>query len=150
MKIEQIKEKFQIDVGAPMPTILSNEHNLFLIFYASDVETKDDRVVTVKFGRFAQFKFGNPNDESMNGHPLYELGLEPYAIQKVIGSSWIDELIKMNSVHPYHKEEHFLKYQHFIFFFHDTCFEIVAQGYAIEANSKSNMKDEIQRIGKLL
>ena len=111
---------------------------------------KDDGIVTIKFDRFAQFKFGNPNDEAMEGHPLYDLGLEPYSIQKVIDSEWIKELTKMNSIHPYHKDEQFDKFEHFIFFFHDTCFEIVAEGYSIEENSESNMRDEIQRIGKLI
>ena len=162
MRIEQITEKFQIDVGAPTPTILSNEHNLYLIFYVSIVDAnwdgtsvhmrteKDEGIVTVKFDRFAQFKFGSPNDEAISGHPLYKLGLEAYSIQKVIGSDWVNELKKMNSVHPYHKDESFEEYEHFIFFFHDTCFEIVAKGYSIQENSESNMKDEIQRICKLL
>jgi hypothetical protein len=162
MKIEQIKEGFDIDIGAPMPTILSNEHHIYLIFYVSNVAPiwdgstvhirteNDEGIVTVKFERFAQFKFGNPNDESINGHPLYELGLQPYSIQKVNESEWIQELIKMNSVHPYHKDELFSKYEHFIFFFHDTCFEIVAKGYSIEENPETTIKDEIQRIGKLL
>ena len=86
----------------------------------------------------------------MEGHPLYHLGLEPYSIQKVIDSQWIKELTKMNSVHPYHKDEQFEKYEHFIFFFHDTCFEIVAESYSIDKNSESNMRAEIQRIGKLI
>lgn len=162
MIIEQIKEGFDIDVGAPMPTILSNEHHIYLIFYVSNIDPEwdgstvhmrtenDEGIVTIKFDRFAQFKFGNPNDESINGHPLYKLGLQPYSIQKVIESEWIKELIKMNSVHPYHKDERFSKYEHFIFFFHDTCFEIVAESYSIEQNLETTMKDEIQRIGKLL
>ena len=162
MKIEQIKEGFEIDVGAPAPTILSNEHHVYVIFYIRDVDPnwdgttvhvrseEDEGIVTVKFNRFAQFKFGSPNDEAMNGHPLYHLGLEPYSIQKVLDSEWIKELIKMNSVHPHHRDEAFEKYEHFIFFFHDTCFEIVAEGYSIEENSESSMRKEIERIGKLL
>ena len=86
----------------------------------------------------------------MEGHPLYDLGLEPYSIQKVIESEWVKELTKMNSVHPNHKDEHFSNYKHFIFFFHDTCFEIVAESYSIEENCKPSMKEEIQRVGKLL
>mgnify|MGYP003677813958 CR=1 FL=1 len=162
MRIEQITEKFQIDVGAPTPTILSNEHNLYLIFYVSNVDPnwdgtsvnmrteEDEGIVTAKFDRFAQFKFGSPNDEAISGHPLYELGLEAYSIQKVIDSEWINDLKKMNSVHPYHKDELFEKYEHFIFFFHDTCFEIISEGYSIEENTKSNMRDEIERISKLI
>jgi hypothetical protein len=162
MKIEQINEKFDIDVGAPMPTILSNEHHIYLIFYVSNIDPNwdgstvhmrsenDEGIVTIKFDRFAQFKFGNPNDEAINGHPLYELGLQPFSIQKVAESEWIKELTKMNSVHPYHNDEQFSKYEHFIFFFHDTCFEIVAEGYSVEQSSEMTMKDEIQRIGELL
>lgn len=162
MKIEQIKEKFKIDIGAPMPTILSNEHHVYLIFYVSNIDpnwngktihmrTKNDKgIVTVKFNGFAQFKFGNPNDEAIGGHPYAKLGLEPYAIQKVLNSNWIEELRKMNSVHHYHKDEYFSDYKHYIFFFHDTCFEIVTENYTIENNSMSNMKDEIKRISELL
>ncbi len=162
MKIEQIKEKFEIDIGAPMPTILSNEYNLYLIFYVRnripdwDGKTvhlrteKDEGIVTVKFDRFIQYKFGYPNDEAIEAHPLYKLGLEPYSIQKVVDSEWISELKKMNSVHPSHNDKRFDKYEHFIFFFHDTCFEIVAEGYSLVENSESNLSDEIQRIGKLL
>jgi hypothetical protein len=162
MKIKQIKEKFEIDVGAPMPTMLSNEHEIYLIFYVGEPDSEwdgikvnvrnenDNGIITVKFDRFAQFKFGNPNDEAIEGHPLYDLGLEPYSIQKIIDSEWIKKLIKMNSIHPYHMDEQFEKYEHFIFFFHDTCFEIVAEEYSVEKNSESNMRDEIQRISKLI
>jgi len=59
-------------------------------------------------------------------------------------------LVKMNSVHPYHKDDQFSKYKHFIFFFHDSCFEIVAEAYSIEQCPELTMRDEIQRIGKLL
>lgn len=162
MKIEQIQEKFDIDVGAPMPTILSNEHNLYLIFYTRNISPdwhgqyvnvrtdNDDGIVTIKFNFFLQFKFGYPNDEAIEGHPLCKLGLRAYSIQKVIDSEWIKELSKMNSIHPAHQDEHFSEYEHFIFFFHDSCFEVVAEGYTIDKDSKTNMSDEIQRISKLL
>ncbi|UJH91712.1 hypothetical protein LZ575_03230 [Antarcticibacterium sp. 1MA-6-2] len=162
MHIKQIKEGYTIDAGAPMPTILSNEHQIYLIFYVSMVNPdwngprinerteSDERFVTIKFDRYAQFKFGNPNDEAISGHPLYKFGLQPYSVQKVVESEWIKELTKMNSIHPYHNNEQFTKYQHFIFFFHDTCFEIVAEGYSIEQSEELTLKDEIQRVVKFL
>ena len=162
MKIEQINENFDIDIGAPKPTILSNEHSIYLIFYVSNIEpnwngetihlrtNQDEGIVTFKFENFAQFKFGNPNDETINGHPLYKLGLKPYSIQKVIDSKWIKEIKKMNSVHPHHNDKDFSKCKHFIFFFHDTCFEIIAEGYSVEKNSLQTIKEEIKRIGQLL
>ncbi len=36
----------------------------------------------------------------------------------------------MNSVHPYHKPEHFQRYKHFIFAFHDSTFECIAESFS--------------------
>ncbi len=157
MKIEQINESFKIDVGAPIPTVLSNEHTVYLIFYVSHVDpswdgstinvrsNEDNGIVTIRFDRYAQFKFGSPNDEAIEEHPFYKYGLQPYSIQIVKDSEWIEELKKMNSVHPYHEDRKFEKYDHYIFFFHDSCFEIVSEGYSVEERSSRSMKDEIMR-----
>ena len=156
MEIDQIKETFDIDVGAPMPTIVANVQLLYLIFYtrtkADQNEKIDDlttdnlgRIVTLKFNKFAEFKFSNPNDESLSGHPYFKLGLKPYSIQKVVDSDWINELKNMNSVHPYHQDRHFVKYKHLIFTFRDICFEIVSESYTIEKSSRTDIKEEIRR-----
>jgi len=113
MRIEQISESFKINPGAPVPRILSNEHTVFLIFYLDCGE----KIVTVKFNKFVQYKFGNPNDEAIAGHKYYKLGLEPYSIQKVIDSDWIEELRMMNSIHPYHEDKLFLTYSHYYLLF---------------------------------
>ena len=162
MKIEQISEDFEIDIGAPTPTILSNERTVYLIFYVSNIDPdwdgstvharsdKDSGIVTIRFDRFAQFKFGSPNDETIEGHPYYKYGLQPYSIQIAKDSEWIEELRKMNSVHPYHEDKKFEKYNHYIFFFHDRCFEIVSEGYSVEERSSRNMRDEIIRVSQSL
>lgn len=162
MRVKEINTNIQIDVGAPTPTILSNEHEIYLIFYmqkndpnrdGSTInirESTDDGVATVKFSQYAQFKFGNPNDEAIEGHPLFHIGLQPYAIQEVENSNWIKELMKMNSVHPYHNDSMFEDYQHYIFFFHDSCFEIVCKKFEILKDVMPNLKHEIQRISVLL
>jgi len=162
MKIEQIDTGFQIDVGAPTPTILSNEHEVYIIFYIYQpdpswdgtfvrVRTNNDSgVVTVKLSSFAQYKFGNPNDEAISGHLYYEVGLQPYAIQEVLDSDWIMELRRMNSVHPYHNDKSFSEYRHYIFFFHDTCFEIVCKNFEILQDTQKTLKEEVKRISDLI
>lgn len=162
MKIEQVKENFDIEAGAPLPTILSNEHHVYLIFYienhdpnwdGSSIQARsedDEGIATIKFHQFSQFKFGYPNNETIQGHPYYRLGLEACAMHKVTESDWIKELIKMNSVHPYHSDEQFSKSEHFIFYFHDSCFEIIAEGYTVEENTATSMRQEIQRVSQLL
>jgi|GEM_PF-7085066 len=38
----------------------------------------------------------------------------------------------MNTVHPHHRDEAFAELKHFVLPFHDTTFECVARGYAVE------------------
>ena len=76
--------------------------------------------------------FGPPNDEAFAGHPLAARGLEPYGAFEVKQPSWIRALERMNAVHANHEPEHFARFRHFVFTFHDTTFECVATGYACE------------------
>ena len=162
MRIEQVDVPFQIDIGAPNPIILADELNVYLTFYVQEfdpnwdgsyikVRTIDDEgIVTIKFQRVFQYKFGSPNDEAISGHPYYKLGLQPYSVQIVHDSDWIKELISMNSVHPYHNPKIFENAIHYIFFFHDNCFEIVCEKFELDPESKSTMSDEIKRIADKL
>jgi hypothetical protein len=81
--------------------------------------------------------FGPPNDEAFTGHPLASRGLEPYAVFEVEQSSWIRQLERMNAVHPNHKPELFASYRHFVFAFHDSTFEAVADGFEVQLMSGS-------------
>ncbi|HMT08962.1 MAG TPA: hypothetical protein PKA82_13235 [Pyrinomonadaceae bacterium] len=140
----------QSSVGAPIPTVLSNERMAVVAFYLHD--TPDDwdgnsvRIVGVDSEEPAaiiEFKwcyahmFGPPNDEAFEGHPLYERGLMPYGAYEIIDSSWIRKLERMNSVHRYHNSERFLGHHHYIFAFHDSTFECVADGFEITETSGS-------------
>ena len=80
---------------------------------------------------------GPPNDQALSGHPLTERGLHPYAVFEVEQSSWLRGLERMNSVHPYHPAEHFAKYEHYIFAFHDTTFECIAESFSISVHRGS-------------
>jgi hypothetical protein len=105
----------------PNPNVFSNEH-LLILTYGIDV----NKYVIIIFSLVYKYKFGSPNDESLNSHPLYSKGLQFYEVHEVINSSWIDELEKMNSVHPKHNKELFLEdLKHLIFTFHDSTFECV-------------------------
>ncbi len=162
MKIKELNIGLHIDAGAPTPTILCSEHEVYLIFYVNKSDSNwdgtyanvrsdnDEGIATVKFTQFAQFKFGNPNDETINGHSYYKHGLRPYTAQELFESDWIEELRRMNAVHPYHRDEQFKEYRHLIFFFHDSCFEIVCKKIEILKNSEPTLKREINRISQLI
>jgi hypothetical protein len=47
-------------------------------------------------------------------------------------SEIIKNIIAANKVHPYHNDENFKKYRHFVFPFHDTTLEVIAKVYEFE------------------
>lgn len=75
------------------------------------------------------FRFGGVDDEVLNGHPLYDHGLEYYEMHEIIHSSWIREQEKRNSVHPNYKKEFWNYWEHYLYTFHDEIFECIAKGY---------------------
>jgi hypothetical protein len=121
------------DVGAPIPQIWAEEHQLELSYYIARYERRDrDRIAVIYFhGHFAHF-FGPPNEDVLEAHPLSSRGLDAYAGQEVLNSSWIHALEVANRVHPHHDPKRYAEYRHFFFTFHDSTFECVAKGYVVE------------------
>ena len=140
MNVVELKD-ISIESGAPVPKVLSSDSELYIIFYSAEDkdgmtedivqrDSVDDKGVTiVQFNRVLSYKFGSPNDETFTGHPLYKKGLKIYVAQYLSESPWIDELVKIDSIHPYHNPSKFKDYKHYIFSFHDKTFECIAQGY---------------------
>jgi len=133
----------QSDVGAPLPAVIATEHALDLVYLVSDPDpdwdgtyvnavgpdTERAMIACIRFERPYAHLFGPPNDEAFRGHPLASRGLKPYSAWEVRHSSWLRALERMNAVHPYHKPGMFESYRHFIFAFHDSTFECVAESY---------------------
>jgi hypothetical protein len=85
IQLELIDNIPQCDVGAPLPIIFSDERLVYLFYYLgkddknwdgtyvnirnSDV---DEGVACIKFKGLTQYKFGSPNDEAIEGHPMYK------------------------------------------------------------------------------
>ena len=154
----------QSSVGAPNPVILAGEHDVFLTYYLEDTpedwdgtsvrivgtDTKGEPVVIVQFKHCAAHFFGPPNDEAFSGHPLAQRGLRPYGVFEIKNSSWIRKLEKMNAVHPYHETHRFMENKkHFVFSFHDTTFECVAEGFTTKVSAGS-VKSMVPHMLKLV
>jgi hypothetical protein len=133
------------DVGAPLPHVLSSGSRTFVIYnirepdpnwdgsYANVVApTSDDlrSIAVTEFERCLVHKFGSPNDEVLQGHPLHGRGLVAYAAHIVERSGWIAELMKINSVHSQYDPDAWKDYQHYLLAFHDETFECVARAYS--------------------
>lgn len=141
----------QSSIGAPCPMMLVGEHHLHLAYYLQntptgwdgtsvrivDQDTGVEPVALVSFKHPLAHFFGPPNDEAFEGHPLASRGLQPYSVFEVRESSWIRRLERMNSVHEHHTHELFAEYRHFVFAFHDTTFECIAESFTVSVHKGS-------------
>ena len=140
------------DIGAPLPHLLVNDYRAFLIFLVRRVDPKwDGTYATVKdpsshqaeslalveLKRCIAAKLGAPNDEVFHGHPLAGRGQTPYAAQLVRNSRWLAELERINSVHACYRPQAWRDYKHYVFWFHDSTVECIAESFAIELHQCS-------------
>lgn len=153
----------QPDVGAPLPAVVSDEGQVLLAYIVSELDpnwdgtyvnvvspaSEDKPVAIVRFVRPYAHIFGPPNDEAFNGHPLSSRGLEPYSVCEVKQSSWLRSLERMNAVHPSHRPEHFSKYNHYVFAFHDSTFECIAEGFGFEMH-RGSMRSAVKLMAATL
>ncbi len=149
-------------VGAPLPVALAGEGRLLLAYLldvpvpgwdgswtrAVDLDTATPVVLACFMGVVA-WQWGPPNDEAFQGHPLADRGLRPYGVFRVEGSSWIRQLERMNRVHPQHRPEAFKDLNHFVFTFHDSTLEAIAQAFTTEPRS-GPMSAVVTKMGQLL
>lgn len=151
-QVIELHEVPRSSVGAPNPIVLAGEHDVFLAYYLQNTpegwdgttvrivgaDSEGEPVAVVKFKRCTAHMFGPPNDEAFSGHPLADRGLNPYGVFEVKNSSWIRKLERMNAVHPYHDKQRYMENKkHFIFAFHDTTFECVAEGFTVDVTTGS-------------
>lgn len=128
MKLNKIEIPLKIDPGATMPEIKADEQTLEVSFFLLDSDNRGK----LKFESILQFTFGYPNEEAILGHRYYKLGLMPFIFVEVMNSEVIQNIVNSNKVHPYHKDERFKEYKHFVFPFHDTTLEVIAKTYEFE------------------
>lgn len=163
-EVHELLDVPQSSIGAPIPTIVADEHRVVLAYYLEDDEDPEwdgqnirlvgptgvsEPLAIVRFASCYAHMFGPPNDEAFRGHPLASRGLHPYGAFEIHKSSWIRGLERMNSVHDYHRPEEFWKRRHLIFAFHDSTFECVCNGFDVTL-SRGSISSAIPRMVKLL
>ncbi|MBU2709268.1 hypothetical protein KCM76_24950 [Zooshikella marina] len=161
---EPIDFPVEWDIGAPLPFLLQNESHVYLTFYVKEVDpdwngtyvrvvdagTKEfSDLALISFENCISTRFGAPNDEVHEGHPLEGKGLESYTAQVVRNSRWIDEIRQINSVHSCYNPESWKRLKHYIFWFHDSTFECIAESFDIKIQ-KTNMQDLLMKINSEL
>lgn len=144
-RVVELKDLPKSSTGAPIPHLLADEHRAVLAYHIQEPDSDgegmyvpvaspqpvDELIAMIRFDGCTAHMFGPPNDEAFQGHPLASRGLHPYGVFRIVDSSWIRKLERMNSVHPYHRPERFWKRQHLIFAFHDSTFECICDEYEV-------------------
>ena len=96
-----------------------------------------ESLALVEFRRCISAKLGAPNDEVFHGHALAGKGLDAYSAQLVRRSRWLAELQKTNSVHSAYRAESWQNRNHYVFWFHDSTFECIAESFTVERHACS-------------
>ena len=133
-------------IGGPRPTLLQSDDQTFLFFRLACGE---EHVVVVDFDWCLSTSFGSPGDETFNGHPLHGSRFEAYRAMRVVNSPWIDQLVRIDSVHDRHDPDLFSDARHFIFPFQDTTFECVARSFTatkVEGSLRDAVKAAVERM----
>lgn len=133
--------------GAPCPHVMSSGHRTLMLYYTREpdpnwdgsyVNVVDPRLLKnvplaiVEIEDCYAYKFGGPNDEVFDGHPLSSRGFDGYGAFTIENSSWIEREKTTNSVHSMYSEENWNDRQHFLLAFHDDILECIATGFKIE------------------
>lgn len=121
---------FKPSSGVTAPLLIQTEHSMILAFSAwreaSDVSPYISGTAIVEFDGCYWSTFGYPNDEALEGHPLWGRGLSAYGIFEVHNSHWVRRMTEQNRVaFPNTKDS---EARHLIFSFHDNTFECLCRG----------------------
>ena len=158
IKLKSLAFKYPMDIGAACPIIICDSMHLIVLFYLDlfnfsepvssikerDVEN-DTGIAIVRFNRKYIHKFGTPNDETLNAHPYYQIGLKHYSFFSVEDSDWIKEIKRIASHHHYFIEDNYNNLNHYIITFKEGVFECIASDYSVEYSFDS-MNEALQKI----
>ncbi len=145
-RVVELSDFPQCSIGAPLPSVISTEHETVLLFLLDDVSedwdgtstrivslsSADEPLAMVTFHKCYAHMFGPPNEEAYMGHPLAGRGFRPFGAFRIENSSWLRRVESMNSAHRNHSPARFAALTHFIATFHDSTFECIASSYTVE------------------
>ena len=129
------------DAAVSGALLVQSEYRCFLLFDSranQELDEESGRLkipqVIIEFTFTNKTLFGLPNDEALGGHPLFSRGLNGgYGAYEVVNSHWRDEEERRNQVKfPQSK----FNCRHFIFVFHDSSFECLADDLKISVDRR--------------
>jgi hypothetical protein len=148
---EEYVEEFNLgltwDTGAPAPILICNDYDALLAFNEpgdnTDLDHPINPVAVVYFSRCLNAMLGSPDENTLPGHRLWGHGLGYYGAFVVHNSSWIAELKRVNNIDS--DSAAWDDYVHYIFTFHDSTFECIAESFSVKSYVDSDELPAILR-----
>ena len=128
-ELVELKDTPVMEAGAPEPLVIDAYDGCVLAYRTRGDDDRGGPIALVTFKGGSAVYSGGPNDEALQGHPLWVRGLRSYTAYEVLNSAWREALREMNRVHDRHSDARFDRLRHFIWTFHDTTFECLADSY---------------------
>lgn len=117
-----------MDAGASIPSLYSDETGLTCAYIIGASHPESGSTAVLHFEVVLYYAMGYPNDEALDGHPLYKHGLGFYGFYLIENSPLIADLDRRNEVHRQHVAGAYIKrFRHRIGTFHDETIEVVAR-----------------------
>jgi hypothetical protein len=126
---------FGAEAAVSGPRLLQTDDLLLLGFNAVDRTAQPHRAIgraVIGFTLPLASRFGYPNDEALQGHPLRNSGLHAYGCFEVLDSTWKAALEQQNRI-AFPGWAGWGWARHFVFTFHDSTFECLAEGFAVRS-----------------
>jgi hypothetical protein len=141
------------EFGAPLPAVMADDWRVTLFYVVEEIDedwdgmtvsvigsnTPDRGIAVIRFARPHAHFLGPPDEEVIHTHPYAALGLSPCNAFEVEHSDWIAALCARSRRSSRHAEARFEALRHFIFTFHDTTFEILANGFELEIQAGASI-----------
>ena len=136
MKLVLIDDLFRPDDVDPCPLVIAYGSELKLIFYSAELfnapaSEHREEVIELKFKSCDYYSLGPPNDEALDGHPYWELGLGSYSFYELLDSDLMVKLKSYNRFHSSNNPDSYKDYHHYILTFKDRLFECVSLAFEV-------------------
>lgn len=134
--------------GAPCPMVVSSEHNLVLAYYVDrprpefdgtnpksmSIHTDDEPCAAIIFDWVRDFRFGPPDEEECFYYRKYIKDFRPGEAYVTNMATWVTSVgLSKTKIYKLSYPDD----KHFIFTFHDTTVEVIAEGFRVDTDTCS-------------
>jgi hypothetical protein len=112
--------------------LLVQQSDRAVLSVGPDPDDADDRLVHLRILGCHGVILTGPNGEAISGHRLWNVGLSDCLwAGEVLNSRWIQEQVRVNSIHPQHRSERFKDLRHWILLFKEATAECAGSSLVV-------------------